>query len=89
MNCVLCSDGGVEWKAPMRALPCLAPSGVHSVQPLASKTRQPIAYSSFHPKPPSTFTEISSKLWKFRGSRGVYVGLSLRLLQAVLSSSLG
>ena len=31
MNCVLCSDGGVEWKAPMRVLPCLAPSDVHSV----------------------------------------------------------
>jgi hypothetical protein len=44
----------------MRVLPCLALSGVHIVQPLASKPHQPIAYSSFHPTPPSILTATLS-----------------------------
>jgi hypothetical protein len=46
----------------MRVLPCLAPSGVHSVQPLASKTRQPISYSSFHSTPSASYTPRPSAI---------------------------
>jgi hypothetical protein len=43
-----------------------------------SKTHQCIVSPSFHPKPSSTCTEISSKSRKFRGSRGVFNGFELR-----------
>jgi len=57
---VLGSDNGVKQKGPMRVLSCLAPSGIHSVQPLASKTPQPIAYSSFYSTPSSIHTAALS-----------------------------
>jgi DNA replication protein DnaC len=35
----LYSANGVEWEAPMRVLPCLAPSS-YTVQPLANKLKE-------------------------------------------------
>jgi hypothetical protein len=72
------TDDGLKWKAYIRALPCLAPSDIHTVLSSVSKTRQCIVSPSFHSKPPSTCTEISSKSRKFRGSRGVFNGFELR-----------
>jgi hypothetical protein len=42
---------GVFGKAPLRVLPRLMPSNVHTVQFPANEPRQAIAYSSFHSKP--------------------------------------
>jgi hypothetical protein len=53
-------DDGLDWKAPMRVLPCLAPSDIHTVLSSVSKTHQSIAYSSFQPKPSSSHSILFS-----------------------------